>query len=300
MLKIGISIALFTFTALANAAGFTVFDSIKSCEIARDTGHAKVYSPTTKAPFQGGNGWTKKTVPAGGACLGQAHVLEDGAPKNGKAVFVAEGFVYWEHTSGAFRMHDCSNPFGQIAFGKMADKPATTTAICDDCNKVVNVTSVTNITEIVNVRQVCTVNGQEVAVVNGQCPVPTMTVALPVKVEPATQVAQPACATCTPTLVAQVLSERTAKVCGIEIVASPTDRRVIGRLQLDDFGGKIRIARVEQFEGTASQVSVSPLPHSLKKDCNEDHAAVYKHWQAVVKKFGFPDTCVPQMVRKTT
>jgi hypothetical protein len=194
-------VALFAIASLANAAGFAVFDNIESCEIARSAGRAKIYTPTTKAPFQGGKGWTKKVVPEGGACLGEAHVLEDGAPKNGKAVFVAEGFVYWEHTSGAFRMNDCSNPFGQISFGNK--KQQSVVATCDDCNNnVTNVTNVTNITEVVNVRQVCTINGQEVAVVNGQCPVPTMTVALPVKVEPTTQVtAQPAaaCTTCTPT-----------------------------------------------------------------------------------------------------
>lgn len=115
MLKIFVSSILFAFAGMANAYDLSVFKDTDQCELARIAGKAKGYTPTTNAPFKGGKGWVKKVVPAGGACLGEAHVLEDGAPKNGMSVFVEEGFVYWHHAAtNSFRMNDCSNPFGSI------------------------------------------------------------------------------------------------------------------------------------------------------------------------------------------
>lgn len=95
---------------------FTVFDTVEECRASVLLGQVQPYKPTTKAPFQGVGGWEKKVVPEGGACLGRAHVMEDGAPKNGKAVYVPAGFVYWQHVSGSYRMAECSNPFEEISF----------------------------------------------------------------------------------------------------------------------------------------------------------------------------------------
>lgn len=176
---LGLAVAMIA--NLASASGFTVFDNVEQCENARATNRAVVYTPTTKAPFQGGKGWTKKTVGAGGACLGKAHVLEDGAPKNGKAVYVAEGFVYWEHTSGAFRMHDCSNPFGEIIFaGKKAEEKPVAAACVDNCNTVV--TQV--ITHVVKEVKVCeTSDGKRFEPVGGECKFEPTRANVSVKVE---------------------------------------------------------------------------------------------------------------------
>jgi len=115
--RVVIAFLISVLSVSASAASF--FENTEQCKNAAIAGRATPYTPTTKAEFKGGAGWIKKVVPAGGACLGEAHVLEDGAPSNGKTVFVKEGFVYWEQQStGAFRMHDCSNPFGSIVLVK--------------------------------------------------------------------------------------------------------------------------------------------------------------------------------------
>lgn len=303
-----LGLAITMMTSLASASGFTVFDNVQQCENARAANRAAVYTPTTKAPFQGGKGWVKKIVGTGGACLGKAHILEDGAPKNGKAVYVAEGFVYWEHTTGAFRMHDCSNPFGEIIFaGKKAEEKLVA-APCTDCNKTVT----EEIVKITNVTRKCVVDGKEVAVVNGECKPAPLTVTVNTKVEThvdsscsgtcaTTKAVKQAegCATpnCVPQIKATVHQERKARVCGIEFHRSLSDKTIIARLQLDaseTHPGKMRIAKVEQFEGKALQVASVSLTHST--DCDVDQASVYQNLLAVMKKFNLPDDCIP--VRK--
>jgi hypothetical protein len=108
--------------------------------------------------------------------------------------------------------------------------------------------------------------------------------------------AAPATDCCVPQPKAQVLKEEKAKVCGIAIQKSVTDKTIIGRLQLDEDPanpGKIRLASVMSFEGVATKVSVSSMAHSPSKDCDVDQATVSQHWPAVVKKFDLPNDCVP-------
>lgn len=193
MFKIIVSIALLAFAGTASASGFSVFDSVEQCENARAVSKAIVYTPTTKAQFQGGKGWEKKTVPAGGACLGEAHVREDGAPKNGKAVFVAEGFVYWHHAAtNSFRMNDCSNPFGSILF---ASKPSgMTQAVVADSVPTTTVQITETIQKDIVLKQnfYCEIGGarQPATIQNGQpvCPEVKVTVAIlvdePIRVQP--------------------------------------------------------------------------------------------------------------------
>jgi hypothetical protein len=179
MTKIIVSLILVLVSGFAQASGFTVFDNVDSCKIAVSADKAQSYTPTTKAPFAGGKGWTKKVVGAGGACLGQAHVLEDGAPKNGKAVFVPAGFVYWEHTSGAFRMNDCSNPFGQLVAIQPVQTPTSVAQAAEvpiqhgscttnDCNTV---TEVQVLNQVVVRNLICKdeVTRTTFAPTNGQC-----------------------------------------------------------------------------------------------------------------------------------
>lgn len=190
MIKKLLAFVSFIFFTLGVQA-LTVFDNTDACEIARKSSLAEPYVPTTKAPFKGGKGWTKHTVPAGGACLGEAHVLEDGAPRNGKAVFVEEGFVYWKHTSGAFRMNDCSNPFGQLVLLTKAEpapaSQAPTATVSVPAAPIV-VETETRIKEkkILEVEFYCKMpDGREVraAVQNGQPVCPTVSVTAPVVVQ---------------------------------------------------------------------------------------------------------------------
>ncbi len=199
MTKFLASLALMLVCGIAQAAGFTVFDNIEACKNAAFAGKAQSYTPKTKAPFVGTPGWTNKVVGVGGACLGQAHVLEDGASRNGKAVYVSEGFVYWEHTSGAFRMHDCSNPFGEIAFIRPAPAPTpqavpapaagqpTSSCTTDDCgNKTVNVVEKTIVNRVTEIVDTCVVNGVTIQMQNNICQGQVVRVTLPVKVETST------------------------------------------------------------------------------------------------------------------
>lgn len=114
----------------------------------------------------------------------------------------------------------------------------------------------------------------------------------------ATPFASAPCVNCTqqqPTFLVEkeVDTSNTSKVCGIAVLSSKGGS-VIARLQLDEdpaHPGKIRIAKVSSFGGAAIQVSVSPLRHSLTKNCDEDQASVYKVWPQVVAKFGLPNDC---------
>ena len=113
------------------------------------------------------------------------------------------------------------------------------------------------------------------------------------------------CADCIPKEKAIFQREVPAKVCGIAIQKSVADRTIIGHLQLDEDpsnSGKIRIARVNSFEGVATKVSVSSYPHSKmadgKGDCNVDQAIVYQHWPQVIRKFELPLECVPVRSRQ--
>lgn len=257
-------VALFAFASVANASGFSVFDSIEQCEIARVAGKAKTYTPSTKAPFQGGKGWTKKVVPSGGACLGQAHVLEDGAPKNGKAVYVEEGFVYWEHTSGAFRMNDCSNPFGSLMLASkpqsQTTQPASTATTCttDDCGNTTKVVEHrTIINEVVEVRQQCMANGQEIALTSGQCIAPQILATLPVKVESATQ---GSCgAACEPAMALKVTNKvaRTDGRCVLKVTDQENQIRFV-RFGLQD-SGHISAVRVTDEGGSTLMKEFSSM-----------------------------------------
>lgn len=241
----------------ASAAGFAVFENIEKCENARAAGKAIAYKPTTVAPFKGGKGWEKKVVPAGGACLGGAHVLEDGAPKNGMSVFVEEGFVYWEQTTtGAFRMNDCSNPFGQISFAKSkattpATQPtATAAASCttDDCGNTVKVVEQrTIINEVVEIRQQCTANGKEIALVNGQCVAPQIFVALPVKAESTTEGSCGAKCTPTPKFNLTNKAARTDGRCVVHVTSKGSDYYI--RLSPEKDTGRLMAAIVKNEIG---------------------------------------------------
>ena len=209
MIKIALKVlfsAIIMIAGVAHASGFTVFENIEQCENARAAGKAVVYKPTTVAPFKGGTGWTKHVVPAGGACLGGAHVLEDGAPKNGMSIFVAEGFVYWKQTStGAFRMNDCSNPFGQIIFAKSTEKtlqqqpPATAqiatpnppnpVSCTENCGDITKTQTITHVVKEVKVCEAS--NGTRFAAVNGECIFPVTKAQVSMEVE-----AKASCTTC--------------------------------------------------------------------------------------------------------
>lgn len=116
-----------------HASAFTVFDTEEQCKATLSSGKMKpadMYEPKTNHPFKEQKGWTKKTVPDGGACLTGAYILEDGKPVGNKIVAVRGGFLYWEHTSGAKRMHKCGNPFDNVVVpSKEEAKPAPTVTV---------------------------------------------------------------------------------------------------------------------------------------------------------------------------
>lgn len=121
---------VFALLFTGHASAFNVFENVEQCKATVAAGKAEFYEPKTNHPFKGGKGWTKKTVPAGGACLTGAYILEDGKPVGGKIVAVPAGFPYWEHTSGAKRMHKCGNPFDNVVVpSKEEAKPAPTVTV---------------------------------------------------------------------------------------------------------------------------------------------------------------------------
>lgn len=296
---------------------FTVFTTVEACDAARQAGRANAYKPLTNAPFKGGEGWTKKAVPSGGACLGGAYVLEDGVPHRSRAVFVPEGFAYWEHTSGAYRMHDCSNPFEMIQLAA-APAPTPTTVVPAPQNTVVQITETIQKDIVLKETVYCVMpSGTKVlaSIQDGQpvCPEVKITAPVvvdePIRVRPRIVRARPSAINtpasscsgdCAPQPAATVQREEKAKVCGIAVQKSLSDKTIVARLQLDenpDHPGALRIASVSSFEGVPSMVSRSPWRHSATKDCNEDQATVYQHWPEVVKKFNLPLDCIPTRLR---
>ena len=283
MTKTIISLVLALFAGLANAGGFTVFDNVEACKIAVTAGKAVIYTPTTKAPFQGGKGWEKKTVNAGGACLGKAYVMEDGAPVNGKAVYVPEGFVYWEHTSGVFRMNDCSNPFGQLATVQPSSAGSTTAEVVspdvpvmhgacttNDCNTV---TEVQVVNQIILRNGICQDNvlGKTFAPTNGQCNfapvqanvsmVATSTVACggcgnsqpTASVKPAAQTAAD-CVDCHPTLLLTGRKPRTDGRCVLKVKDGQDGTESYIRFGLQD-KGRLTAVKVTDEAGNTNPLS---------------------------------------------
>ena len=118
---------MFALLFAGHASAFNVFENVEQCKAMVVAGKAEFYEPKTNHPFKGGKGWTKKTVPAGGACLTGAYILEDGKPVGGKVVAVPSGFPYWEHTSGAKRMHKCGNPFDDAVVPRKEELTPTPT-----------------------------------------------------------------------------------------------------------------------------------------------------------------------------
>lgn len=326
--------AIIMIAGAANAAGFTVFENIEQCENARAAGKAVVYKPTTVAPFKGGNGWTKYVVPVGGACLGKAHVLEDGAPKNGKSVYVPEGFVYWAHTSGAFRMHDCSNPFEQLVLAK-TDKPqqqqptATAQTATPDplpCTENCGDTTKTQtITHVVREVKVCeTASGSRFAPFNGVCIFPVTKAQVSMEVEVIAT-----CTTCSSPARVVIHSTATAPTLGTNSDKPQVDKpqvditkkvaRIDGRCVLAlESGSATHYVRFETKKGTnllaAARVSDvsgewvenNPLSYvgdgkqtvelDLKKACPAAIAAFSspRSFEWTAKRIGLPIDCKPK------
>jgi hypothetical protein len=317
--------ALFAFALLATGAhaGFSVFPNTDACEFAKVNGTAIGYVPTTKAPFKGGKGWTRRVVPAGGACLGGAYIMEDGVPVKGKSVYVAEGFVYWRHdASGAFRMHDCSNPFEElvllgreepIARPAPVPAPAPVVAAPAPCTTNCGPEVVKEQPKICEDRfgrqwplpqnsecvwpEVATKTPIRKETVCGTCePVvrtPPPVVQQQPKYVPSIQSQQQDCVGCHPE--AKVLAEEPAPhgVCGIRAV--DTNRRTVGLIQIDQFQGKIRFARVGEWRGRPThRPVVTDLRSSPSRNCDEDQRAVEQHWAQVIKMLELPLNCTPQ------
>ncbi len=307
---------------LAHASGFTVFENIEQCENARAAGKAVVYKPTTVAPFKGGTGWTKHTVPTGGACLGKAHVLEDGAPKNGMAVYVAEGFVYWKQTStGAFRMNDCSNPFGQIVFFEkktetkelanqtLATQTVTPLPCTENCG---DITKTQTITHVVKEVKVCeTAYGSRFAPVNGECIFPVTKAQVSMEVE-----AKAVCTTCSSGKT--VVQPKTAALACTdckpheEVKVTREEKRTDGRcfvqtnmgyrfeLRANKSNGRLMASMVDpttlkMVEGTKALYvgNLQASKNSQGVDCDGMEAQLYvpANWEAVRTAYELPSAC---------
>ena len=107
---------------------------------------------------------------------------------------------------------------------------------------------------------------------------------------------------CVPTIgILKLAPDRKARICGVEVLKSSADKTVVARLQLDEdpkHPGKIRIAKVLSFEGSATQVEVSLYPKS--KDCDADQSVIYRNWSNIVEKFKLDPNCIPDMKQGTT
>ena len=93
---------------------------------------------------------------------------------------------------------------------------------------------------------------------------------------------------------AQVLAQEPAPhgVCGIRAVDQ--NRKTVGLIQIDNFQGKIRFARVAQWKGTPThRPVVTDLPSSPRRNCDDDQAAVERHWNQVIKMLELPLQCLP-------
>jgi hypothetical protein len=322
MTKIIVSLFLILVSSFAQASGFTVFDNIDACKIAVSAGKAQSYTPTTKAPFQGGKGWTKKVVGAGGACLGQAHVLEDGAPKNGKSVYVPAEFVYWEHISGSLRMHICSNPFGSLAQltpvvstgTSQPEAPAVLehgSCTTNNCNTV---TEVQVVNQVVVRNGVCKdeVNNTTFAPTNGQCNFNTIqanvsvsanssTVCLnctsgasikPVSTTPAAQTSAP-CTTCGEKVTVTREEKRTDGRCFVqtnmgykfEVRANASNGRLMASL--------VNPQNNNPIDGTRSLYvgNVQASKKSQGFDCDGMQQQLTNNWEAVRSAYGIPSVC---------
>lgn len=199
--------AVLAFLMMASGAHarFSVFSNADACEIAKSANLVTPYSPSTKSPFQGGPGWTKAVVPEGGACLGDAYVMEDGVAVKGKTVYVAGRFDYWFHTNAqgvidAYRMHDCSNPFGEITFLGKKPEPVPQAAVPQapvvvQAPPQVIVQKTTVVDDItmehrLHEKVICA-SGVEVQVVGGKATCPTIQISAPAKVDMPTHVEAP-------------------------------------------------------------------------------------------------------------
>ncbi len=318
--------AVILFTGALQAAGFTVFENIEQCENARAAGKAIVYKPSTIAPFKRSTGWTKHAVPAGGACLGKAHVLEEGAAKNGMSVYVAEGFVYWKQTlTGAFRMNDCSNPFEQIVLTKSTDKtlpqqpvvvaqmptppPLPCTENCGDLTKT------QTITHVVKEVKVCeTANGTRFSPVNGECIFPVTKAQVSMEVE-----AKATCATCSPSTPAKPIAQPTATPATCtnckpreEVKVTREEKRTDGRcfvqtnmgyrfeLRANATSGRLMASMVDpasekMVEGTKALYvgNLQASKNSQGVDCDGMQAQLYvpANWEAVRSAYELPSAC---------
>ncbi len=64
-----------------------------------------------------------------------------------------------------------------------------------------------------------------------------------------------------------------------------------GRLLIDNYSGKIRLASVVSGQSSPSKVMVTPA--NASRDCNLDQGEVKKNWDSVVRMMGLPPTCKP-------
>ncbi|MEN9551793.1 MAG: hypothetical protein RI935_170 [Candidatus Parcubacteria bacterium] len=288
----------------ANASAAMFFQNNEQCQAMVSAGKAKTYTPQTNAPFTGGTGWTRKTVGKGGACLSEAYVLEDRAPTRTKTVFVQEGFEYWEHTSGAFRMHKCSNPFRSLHV--VNQKPAQAQQVgpctgnaCDDTTRTVTRT-ITVIEQVVVVQR-CIVNGKEVSLVDGKCVAPTVAVEAPVVVNNPVSSSGGCGATSTCTQKEKVVMQREEpRTDGRCFIATNMGYKFELRASKKD--GRLMVSMVNpssnlQIEGVRAMYVAQEQASKNEKgiDCDGMQSQLYKNWEPVRSAYGLPSICQPQL-----
>lgn len=250
-----------------------------------------------------------------------------GAMPGKRWVFLSQGT--WVYTKGAdiHFLGDCQNDIFKVVFLTRKDKdtPAEVSTVTEPVPTTVDRSITERIIVIVKQEVVCRNpdgSAAKAEMKDGRLTCPTLNVDAPVRlggsvsVTPSPSVVVPVLARPAPTplcmggcmttpapgtpvsqvppvIGANKLREEPSPkgICGIRVVDTSSGQEVtVGRLQLDNYEGVIRVALVREF-GDRPPLKVSVIrawASSPTKNCDEDQAKVESNWGEMVKKFGLP------------
>jgi hypothetical protein len=245
---------------------------------------------------------------------------------------VAEGFVYWSHQeSGAFRMGDCSNPFGELLLLAKETKPAPAPIVIPPTvveeKKVIEITEVIK-KDIILEESVTCVQGDTRtagAINNGKAVCPTLTIVAPIIVDEPIRVrphvvqtpstVRPAPAAITPQKKAEAC---VGENCHLEAHVTRTEPRTDGKCVLpmrDTNTGKVHVVWLGTVNRQGMNLLVATRTNDGRlegsssghvgddrqtvrmqsKDCfiARDAFLSQRNFASTAQRIGLPLSCVP-------